>query len=85
MPGVLRRGLFISGRLLPSHALPPTIYYKYIFYFEGGSSSVTTAGTGRYRSRVLRKCIVGAPAGGQGSKAVGVACFESTNWVRMPR
>jgi hypothetical protein len=36
------------------------------------------------RSRVSRKCIVGTPAGGQGSKAVGVACLElgvSVGWL----
>jgi hypothetical protein len=34
-------------------------------------------GAGQYRSRVLRKCIIGTPAGGQGSKAVDVACLVS--------
>jgi hypothetical protein len=67
----------ISGRLLPSHALPPAIYY-YIFYFEGVSSLIRRPG---HRYRVSRKCVVRTPAGGQVSKVVGVACLESMNWV----
>jgi hypothetical protein len=38
------------GRMLPSHALPPAI----IFYFEGVSSSVTTAGGRNGIDRVYR-------------------------------
>jgi hypothetical protein len=40
-------------------------------------------GTGRYRSGESRKSIVGTPASVHGSKAVGVACLESMNWVRV--
>jgi hypothetical protein len=92
-PGVLRRfetallyprpnpREIIFGRLLPSHALPPT---KLDIYFEWVSSSVTTAGVGQNRSRVSRMSIVGTPAGGQVSKAVGVACLELGVSVRWP-
>jgi hypothetical protein len=49
------------------------IYYLSIFYFEGVSSSVSTAG-GRRIDRGNR-VVVGTPAGEQGSDAVGVACL----------
>jgi hypothetical protein len=47
------------------------------------SSSVQQPRAGRYRSGVSRKSIVGTPASIHGSKAVGVACLESMNWVRV--
>jgi hypothetical protein len=42
-----------------------------------------TASGAQHISRVSRTYVIGTPAGGQGSKAVGVACLESTNWVRV--
>jgi hypothetical protein len=54
-----------------------------IFYFEGVSSSVQRLRVRRYRSGVSRKSIVRTPARVHGSKAIGVACLESMNWVRV--
>jgi hypothetical protein len=47
------------------------------------SSSVQRPRAWRYRSGVSRKSIVGTPASVHGSKALGVACLESMNWVRV--
>jgi hypothetical protein len=47
------------------------------------SSSVQQPRAGRYGSGVSRKSIVGTPASLHGSKAAGVACLESMNWLRV--
>jgi hypothetical protein len=47
------------------------------------SSSVQRPRAGGYRSGVSRKSIVGTLASMQESKAVGVACLKSMNWVRV--
>jgi hypothetical protein len=47
------------------------------------SSSVQRPRAWRCRSGVSRKSIVRTPASVHGSKAVGVACLESMNWVRV--
>jgi hypothetical protein len=56
-------------------------------YFFSGSEFISYNGQGRNGTfdRVHWKCIVRTPAGGQRSKAAGVACLDSTNWVRVPR
>jgi hypothetical protein len=94
-PGVLRRFEtallyprfnprdIISGRLLPSHALPPAKYYWYMFILREWVHQLQRPWAGQHRSRVSWKSIVGTPASVHGSKAVGVACLESMNWVRV--
>jgi hypothetical protein len=57
---------------------------KYIFYFEGVSSSVQRPQAGRYKSGASRKSIVGTPASVHGSKAVGVACRYEMVLIYQP-
>jgi hypothetical protein len=79
-PGPIHRISSRDGCYLAMGCLPLNIY---IFYFEGVSSSVQRPRAWRYGSGVSRKCIVGTPASVHGSEAVGVACVESMNWVRV--
>jgi hypothetical protein len=71
LPQAQSMGYPIGKGLVPNHALPPahiTNRYMHFILRERGRQ-LQRPGAGWHRSRVWRNCIVGTPAGGQGSKA----------------
>jgi hypothetical protein len=74
-PGPIQGISSQDGCNLAMHCLPLNITNRY-FILRVGVHQLQRPGAGQYRSRVSWKSIIVTPAGGQGSKVVGVACLE---------
>jgi hypothetical protein len=83
-PGPIHRISSRDGCYLAMGCRPLNITNIYFILREWvHHSPVQRPWAGRYGSGVSRKSIVGTPASMHGSRAVGVACLESMNWVRV--